>query len=1001
MANPFASYQYRDPENISIENLGKAAMIKDQQYDANFYKTQELINQYANTDLAKDIDKKYLGERLQTIVNYVNQEGVNSWDNRNIASQIQSYISGAIDKNVINAINSTQTMRRQDAEINEIKSKKPDQYSLQNEWFAKADRQRYLRSNVVGDTYNANAYVPYSDVNKKILENSKVLEQFGVETYRETDDPKGQLKFREIRTHKKIDPANAQKYLNSILDAQDLNQLYIDGQYRFKDSNSTEQVKALYDDKIQQYRDFNNKKIDYYKTLATSSVKSEKAKNLEMVSAYEEKNRALNKTQGTTLSREAMVNYMYTNEFFDKWTNMLSYDQITDFEIDDSGFKQWQEENRIKDSNRDYALNTAKFQYEVGQDQIKNNLDQQRLNLEMASKGLRPDGQGGFEFDPNNALGLNALGGTTSQVAKDQKKIEGTPVLKQVQYDFYKNRMILESSVADEINQMITSDNNPALREEMRGVTDAKRVAYTLINSPSKTQVIFQNLSPKAQQEVNQMRSSAKKMQDINDSLKPIVSDVKAFASAVVSNKSKGSLQQAFKDSSFGMVIDTDGNVVKGDVLEGGNNVSNYLSRLVTGFNYRLRSENLDNEDYLAMRKALQNELTTQSVVKLTPKQINNIMDNMVFKQGQSGGFWSALGEATSSAFSAINPFKSVGEDISNALSYYVFDTIDEKTYNARKQEVKNRIDRQMNVNYGRPSSSVNTQRLGFLDSLSSANEDINSIGVSDIDTEKLGFNPSEVKERTRQYINDAKEKVRNTLGQQFNTSINIGEGTKAGKATIEQIKTLYPVETQFSPTATANVVVDQEKGVANITMGVKSGKEYVPQTIEVPLASMPSSILSSIKQEPSTRLYSATNPYAVDYKRDIEIPDNQDDYQKQVSLMRADKREEALANPVITKADILNNLYNSFGNEIVNQNAEKIKQILDSPVTISTIPENGQWTTVVTHNGNQILNKKTGQEDYQPDRIDKHASKLATDLIIQKIQTVLNKNQNGRAIQY
>ena len=283
-------------------------------------------------------------------------------------------------------------------------------------------------------------------------------------------------------------------------------------------------------------------------------------------------------------------------------------------------------------------------------------------------------------------------------------------------------------------------------------------------------------------------------------------------------------------------------------------------------------------------------------------------------------------------------------------------------------------------------------------------NEDINSLGggmFEDVDSNILGFDLGIINQELKLNSDAVSKKANKAKGQQFNTSINIGEGTKAGKATIEQIKTLYPVETQFSPTATANVVVDQEKGVANITMGVKSGKEYVPQTIEVPLASMPSSILSSIKQEPSTRLYSATNPYAVDYKRDVEIPDNQDDYQKQVSLMRADKREKALANPVITKADILNNLYNSFGNEIVNQNAEKIKQILDSPVNISTIPENGQWTTVVTHNGNQILNKKSGQEDYQPDLIDKHASKLATDLIIQKIQNVLNKNQNGRAIQY
>ena len=65
-------YQYADPTQVDISMLGKAVQFKQQNYDANTMNVQNLVNQYLNMDLARDVDKNYLGERLQTLVNYVN-----------------------------------------------------------------------------------------------------------------------------------------------------------------------------------------------------------------------------------------------------------------------------------------------------------------------------------------------------------------------------------------------------------------------------------------------------------------------------------------------------------------------------------------------------------------------------------------------------------------------------------------------------------------------------------------------------------------------------------------------------------------------------------------------------------------------------------------------------------------------------------------------------------------------------------------------------------------
>ena len=77
MATAYKIDTYRDPVQLDISStLGKASTYLQQNYDVNTMQTQQLINQYSNTDLLKDIDKEYLGDRLKSIVNYINESGV-------------------------------------------------------------------------------------------------------------------------------------------------------------------------------------------------------------------------------------------------------------------------------------------------------------------------------------------------------------------------------------------------------------------------------------------------------------------------------------------------------------------------------------------------------------------------------------------------------------------------------------------------------------------------------------------------------------------------------------------------------------------------------------------------------------------------------------------------------------------------------------------------------------------------------------------------------------
>lgn len=64
---------YIQPFDFNL--IQKGLEYKQQKYDANSAMVQEQINQFANIELAKDEDKAYLNERLNTLVDQVNEYG--------------------------------------------------------------------------------------------------------------------------------------------------------------------------------------------------------------------------------------------------------------------------------------------------------------------------------------------------------------------------------------------------------------------------------------------------------------------------------------------------------------------------------------------------------------------------------------------------------------------------------------------------------------------------------------------------------------------------------------------------------------------------------------------------------------------------------------------------------------------------------------------------------------------------------------------------------------
>lgn len=967
MATAFSITKYRDPEKLDISALGKAMQYKQQMYDTNVAQTQQLVNQYAGTDLLRDVDKQYFGERLNTIVNYINESGTRDWSRRNVASDIQNYASNALDRNVMAAISSTQSYRKQMLEIEDFKKNKPDQYSMQNEWFATRDMERYMRENKIGDSYRAQSYTPYTDVKALLLENSKYLKDFGVEYH--VDPIGGNQYFTKVGTFERIDPETAKEYLGMMMDAKVQGQLYIDGQYSFKDLPPAN-VKKQYDSRLNTYSNYNNERITELRTKALTATRDQKAQIEANIRKLEESNNNINKTKTMDLSKEAMADYLYKADFTDKWTDFLAYDKLKDWKIDESGFKMWEAEQKQQQQAWENGFAVKKFEYEQTKDLAKFQQDERKMAQDLTIAGWKRNDDGSISMDSNNpASGINV-----TDVPQEQTDVEAVDGFLNLEDTFNRNASVLNTSVVNEVKELLDKPENAELRKQLGGDKyNSKAAAWMMLHTPSKGNAVYALLSPESKSIVDTLKSTSMALKDVDKNLNSVTKDMSEMGRAMVSSSTKETTKQRFVTSSLGYTIDDKGNVVQGDVTkESGRNAD--LARTIAMYNYTLMGGDLSSTETAKLRRGLKNAVLTSN---LTQAQQKAVLDKMQYKTGYNSGVGGFFKQAT-------NEF--TGEVLRSAQGFsnmlFNRDSSEKATFadDFKKEYLE-----------GETFGSVGKLFLGMRQSFGT-NSRVRDLGNSDVDKSKVSFDPSTLKTRIKEQLNAADKKVNNPT-QTISKAMNIDMGSKGGKAMAGSFKAMLPVGSQIQEDGNVQIMVNPKTGLASVTVPVKDGKTYEPMTVQVPMTNLPQNLLNNIKTEEANNLYSASNPYSIKYEEKTEIPRDRSEWAAKINLMPANERTEAFNNPPVTQKDIIERVTAAYGSEIVEKNLSQINKIIDSPVDILTESKNGQWTLVAKQNGNPIYMEDTQKAVYNPSLMEKYSKDIVTEAVIEQIKNVLTSS--------
>ena len=978
MATAYRIDTYRDPVQLDISNtLGKAATYLQQNYDVNTMQTQQLINQYSNTDLLKDVDKEYLGERLKSIVGYINESGTRDWSKKNITNEVQSYISSAIDEKVLNAVASTKAYRKQIEEIENIKKTKPDMWSLQNQEFATADLNRYLSSKEAGDKYNARPYVPYKDVQKHILENSKILKDFGVEYH--YDEIGGNSWFTRIGKKEKISMESAREFIDMMMTPELKNQLYIDGWYTYRDKKD-EELKADYDSNIDaniNYIEDRKAELNLQLTKPTNStIKNQIKQEIDKLDSFKSN---LLDDKKTAFNRADIINKLYTNNFYAKNTSFLSYDRLVDSFVDNSGFE------------------VAKFNYNMSQDAIKNQLDRDKMNMDSQQEfmklkleynkigyDLNPDGT--VVESPNNPFNQNKIPTRDEPFNPEDAEVEDGFVKADKQNT--ENSKLMNTVVVADIEQILSNPKNAKLLETIGAkAKDPKSLAWGLVNAPSKMGVLEQYLSEDSKTIIDNTKSTVQALNKANGDLNIIRNNSLKFLSGLKSSNTKETTKQILEYANNGYTIDIEGNVVKGTVL--GKRDDNYAkaSQMIGVYNALLMRDDIPAVKKAQIKRLISIEaqnIRDKNGNKISVDKARDIVNKLTYTSNVSDSFG---GKLLQGVLGGTELGENIGDFLGKVQSVEKFFNSDsESTYG---DDFKKYINDIKNDNFNR--RGLNSTIRNAVVNKVIPNTDIASLDSRDIDTDKIGFNPTQFVVRVKTSLENTSRKLTDYT---YNTpkSLNIYLGDDKFKKMIPDIMASLPTGTQLQKDSNLKIVVDKEKGMAKIIASVKEGDEYETQTFDnIKIEDLPPQVINSVSFEDKKSIYSASNPNAVKYNKTVDIVDNKEAFLETVDYLPEQKRYDAYKNPPVTQEDIYKNFKAVYGEEIINKYSEEIKNILSTPVNISTEPINDKWSIVARQNNQLIYMSEPQDAVYNRNSLDALSEKLATDLIQQRIKAVIN----------
>jgi hypothetical protein len=359
MANAFSIlHNYDTPVYSPDFNFINAALsFKQNNLNANRANLQNLYDQFASLQVARDVDQKYIEDRLTQVRDITNKYASMDLSDPNFTASLMSNMTQVLDDNVKTAILSTKRLQAEDAEWKDKRKNKPELYSETNHQYALnvlSDRKRYMGSQEVGDTYQGGAnFFEFRDTTKKFMDNLPNLEKFLGAKYFQTGPQEGY--FRTIDTYEYIDQNRLRQATEMLFDEKDKLQMNSNAWAKYGRLDD-EQLRTTFTGYMAPRVEDAKERLSSLETLYAKTTNSnEKVKLQAEIESAKQTVTTLESTTYDKITQAGGTQAVYTSIYKDEYLNGLvePYDapRLVDRKVDE-----------VQKANIEFGLKVKEFE---------------------------------------------------------------------------------------------------------------------------------------------------------------------------------------------------------------------------------------------------------------------------------------------------------------------------------------------------------------------------------------------------------------------------------------------------------------------------------------------------------------------------------------------------------------------------------------------------------------------------------------------------------------
>lgn len=381
-------------QQLPVDAMVKVGMYKQQQYDQGVQKIQAYVDNVAGMDVANDADKAYLQSKLNDLGSRLKTVAAGDFSNNQLVNSVGGMASSIVkDPTVQNAVSSTAWYRKQAAEMEKaVQSGKSSAANIDD---FNQQASAWLSSNKAGQVFKGR-YTPYTDVNKKFLEVLKAVHPMADQSdvAYEIDPATGKPNFNKIaaamvrKGYEGVSAAKIQNAINASLTPDDINQLRLDANYRFKGLGTPElqnYIKTTATASVGKIDSMIGQLQEVVNLKSSSSV--EKSQALQSIDDLNAKKAEINgsldsKLEEAATNPNAVKLSIYKNSYIDQFANAFSWEKKTTELLTNPvlAADHWQKDYKLSQDR--INLDRDKFKWDKYIDVEKLGVEKQKLELE-------------------------------------------------------------------------------------------------------------------------------------------------------------------------------------------------------------------------------------------------------------------------------------------------------------------------------------------------------------------------------------------------------------------------------------------------------------------------------------------------------------------------------------------------------------------------------------------------------------------------------------------